>query len=199
MPEPNFYIEHTLNTLAWLSSGKISLILGMGWWLPLKTLFRSFGSRQTLMVPFGFLMMTILDNQGIGSGTGVRIWRESSRSNSSLRAVLRASGTLLGGWTTGLAIGSIWRWHGLLSFPVPWNTSGNWSASISFVKGSLWGLASSERIFSNCTCIRSICCIASPPSRGLLCSFRTTNSVQYALSVDLVVLALSDYALIALV
>lgn len=107
------------------------------------------------MLPLAFLTMTILDTQGVGPDTGVTIWRDSNRSNSSLSAVLWANGTFLGGCTTGLALGLMWRWYGSLSFPVPWNTFWNWSIGWSIHEGSLWGLEAGNRIFLNRTWIRS--------------------------------------------
>ena len=55
------------------------------------------------MLTLGFLTMIILETQGIGSDTGVRILRDSNRLSSSLSAVLRSNGTFLGGCTTGIA------------------------------------------------------------------------------------------------
>ena len=62
-------------------------------------------------------LITKLETQGVDSVTGVTIGRGSSRSSSSLRAVLRAIGTFRGGWITSFTTGATSRRYGSFLCP----------------------------------------------------------------------------------
>ena len=110
--------------LAPLNFGRISSNVAIKWCSLWIALFKSLGSRHILSLPFGFRRYTRLLTHAVGSFTFAIIPFETISSNSSLMSSFRAIMTRLGGWMTGLTVGSMMIWYLPSNFPIPLKQSG---------------------------------------------------------------------------
>ena len=101
------------------SLGSTSSMVGVQWCGRFMALFRSLGSKQSLRVPFDFVTQTSEFTQSVGSVTLAMIPCASRLLSSFIRGSQRASGTLLGGCTTGGTVGSKVMWNSPSKHPIP--------------------------------------------------------------------------------